>query len=455
MNAKDEFLSALKVNESWYRSRYPDVDAAIQAGSIGSGQEHFMFHGYLEGRLPFEGADLLPAYNDLVSHVDSLSEVDEKSRGDVSKGEGKLVIHIGHGKTGSSFIQSVLALNSEKLARAGVIYPEHESAARASAGLITSGNGSMLLGNPWVFEPGKSYLYSNESLVSSLLIRGSLARIVAKSDRPVKVLLYTRNVFEVLFSGWGQWVKRGGSSQDIDSFLLADTSNMPFANVAAWLDAADRYGFELVVRNYSNCKSNLMDVFLADVFDGQMPDFEVEYPKVREVNRSLTHVEYEIQRIFNRHLTKTSGFVSDALVEGCPEIKASALTCKSETYDVVRRRLTPLIEKINQRLPDKEKVQFEDKSKVVSEDLRREYSIGSAQIEVLVAALSEQLRARLHDEEANYLRDIAENIAEGQPMGLPEALQLMALAKKARPASEYIVAKVEEWEKRLKDEKTS
>ena len=36
-----------------------------------------------------------------------------------------LVIHVGHGKTGTSAIQSFLALNQAKLREFGVIYPDN------------------------------------------------------------------------------------------------------------------------------------------------------------------------------------------------------------------------------------------------------------------------------------------------------------------------------------------
>jgi SAM-dependent methyltransferase len=37
-------------DEDAYRQLYPDVSAAIRAGSVGSGWQHFMLHGFAEGR---------------------------------------------------------------------------------------------------------------------------------------------------------------------------------------------------------------------------------------------------------------------------------------------------------------------------------------------------------------------------------------------------------------------
>ncbi len=57
----DEFLDLVKkllfavpIDETWYRTTYPDVDAAIRAGTYRSARQHFVEHGYFEGRRPFD-----------------------------------------------------------------------------------------------------------------------------------------------------------------------------------------------------------------------------------------------------------------------------------------------------------------------------------------------------------------------------------------------------------------
>lgn len=63
VSAKDHFVEhgyvegrrpgAVKVDEEWYMREYPDIAAAIKAGKNGSCQEHFDNFGQAEGRLPF------------------------------------------------------------------------------------------------------------------------------------------------------------------------------------------------------------------------------------------------------------------------------------------------------------------------------------------------------------------------------------------------------------------
>jgi hypothetical protein len=46
-------LSVVEVDEDFYLSRNPDVADGIRNGSIRSAREHFVDHGYFEGRLPY------------------------------------------------------------------------------------------------------------------------------------------------------------------------------------------------------------------------------------------------------------------------------------------------------------------------------------------------------------------------------------------------------------------
>ncbi len=49
-------LSVVDVDEDFYLSRNPDVAAGIRNGTIRSAREHFVDHGYFEGRLPYRVA---------------------------------------------------------------------------------------------------------------------------------------------------------------------------------------------------------------------------------------------------------------------------------------------------------------------------------------------------------------------------------------------------------------
>ena len=57
----------------------------------------------------------------------------------------RLYLHVGHGKTGSSFLQSWLVQNRSELWRVGCVhYPVADSDQRARSGGFSMGNGALL-----------------------------------------------------------------------------------------------------------------------------------------------------------------------------------------------------------------------------------------------------------------------------------------------------------------------
>jgi hypothetical protein len=46
-------LISVEVDETYYLQRNQDVADGVRAGTIGSAREHFIDHGYFEGRLPY------------------------------------------------------------------------------------------------------------------------------------------------------------------------------------------------------------------------------------------------------------------------------------------------------------------------------------------------------------------------------------------------------------------
>jgi hypothetical protein len=47
-------LTVIEVDEPFYLARNPDVADGIRKGSIQSAQQHFVDHGYFEGRQPYQ-----------------------------------------------------------------------------------------------------------------------------------------------------------------------------------------------------------------------------------------------------------------------------------------------------------------------------------------------------------------------------------------------------------------
>ena len=83
-----------------------------------------------------------------------------------------LILHIGHPKTGSSYIQSFLALNENEL-KQGLFYPLSKNNIEAKKGFVTNGNGNNFLNSNdrliYKFRNNYSTLYSDECFFYRLL----------------------------------------------------------------------------------------------------------------------------------------------------------------------------------------------------------------------------------------------------------------------------------------------
>ncbi len=46
-------LAGIDIDETWYLAQNPDIAQAVESGTIKSARQHFVEHGYFEGRPPF------------------------------------------------------------------------------------------------------------------------------------------------------------------------------------------------------------------------------------------------------------------------------------------------------------------------------------------------------------------------------------------------------------------
>ncbi|MGV6848834.1 MAG: hypothetical protein ACWA5A_10725 [Marinibacterium sp.] len=238
-----------------------------------------------------------------------------------------LFLHIGHGKTGSSYLQSALALSQQALADHGFDYPLTRGVARrARRGHITGGNFGgpqgihSRLADQGPFAPGRARLMSSEHLFNYALRRPEtfLEDLAAlRGDGDLHVLCLIRDPLDHAVSTYQQSVKRGGFAGPLDEALTR--YRLP-ASVLAVLETLKGAGARLTVRNYSRHRDRLLAVaedWLA------LPPGTLAVPPVAQVNRSLTRAELEFQRRINATGTRiASQFVSDPWCNHLPDIRA-------------------------------------------------------------------------------------------------------------------------------------
>lgn len=275
-----------------------------------------------------------------------------------------LFLHIGHGKTGSSFLQAAFRLSRDRLAAAGVDYPEGSDQWAVNPATITSGNGKGLLASPDALrdrlamaarEGVPSQLWSSEFLFNEIEGGDALTDLpdIARQFGfgAVRVLLFLRDPLGHAASGWQQGVKRHGLTDSVEEAF----ARFAFPErVVSVLDRLGTIGVETTVRNYSRCRDRL----LVEAGDWLGVSAEtLSTPGVRRVNRSLTRGELVLQREINRVLGQSGRLLADPLCERLPEIEADDLRPSLDVQEATWERLRPVIERINARLPEEHRYQ--------------------------------------------------------------------------------------------------
>ena len=381
-----------------------------------------------------------------------------------------LVLHIGHGKTGSSYIQSVLALNIKQLSKYGINYPKPSDIDKATKGFINSGNGHKLLDSNqnFIFKNNfnifkdKITLYSDETFVRRLIFNNQFKDFIAKNNKKLKVILYTRNFFEHEFSSWGQLVKRHYFKNDLNNYLKNNNPSGVYKLIRNWIDLSKLFNFELIIRNYSNYKDKIFDIFLADVLGGNVPSLELKFPK-DPVNRSMTFTEYEIIRVLNKFRFEEN--LSDNLINFFPKVKPIKLLCSLEAYKIAKKNNKKNIEYINDFIPKEERIIFEDPSEVsISRNNNQDKFLSDLEsnliADFIIRNFSLEKKENLDknnvlvpSKEINYLRDIALKIENNEQLELKDALSIMNVAKKLRPHSKFMAKKTKTWFEKIKNQK--
>lgn len=275
-----------------------------------------------------------------------------------------LIIHVGHGKTGTSYIQSTLALNIQRLESLRIHYPYHESFTAAQNGMISSGNGQLLEAENIKFVEHEYILISSENLFHTLLINDNFEKKVLAFCDKVSVILYTRNVIDMLCSTWGQSVKRGGLTSSLNEFLLS-SHDLHHAKVLQWLQLSKRLGFRLYLKNYSNHKNDIFGDFFSllkeilTLDEGITNDFVT--PRQKLVNRSMTQVEYALIQCANRIDPKFGYALSDILVNQLPEISSETPSISNEVITALASRYAETISEINMHSKNSEFLEFASK----------------------------------------------------------------------------------------------
>lgn len=301
----------------------------------------------------------------------------------------KLYLHIGLAKTGTSYIQSVLACSEASLANINITYPYHPSFDAARAGKITSGNitgpeklkqiDSLISDSKPQFH---SAAFSSEALYPEILNNLSFFKdLCNKFD--VHVLIFLRDPIEHAMSIYIQKVKRQGFFGSVGSFF--SVYNTP-ASVLKLIQAVENV-CTVHMYNYSRCREDLLSV-ISSYLGVSTSAFSIPEPRV--VNRSLSMPEIALQRLFNQHFGKASHrFVSDVLCNSFPEPCADEpkpLPSYKDAQDLLKR-VAPSILALNAYLQDDQKLNLALSSKTEEPDSST-IALSKAKIDSIISEMA-------------------------------------------------------------------
>lgn len=281
----------------------------------------------------------------------------------------QLHLHVGHGKTGSSFLQSWWAVNRSALAEAAqLLYPQAAGDARAQAGEFSMGNGTLLdQALQSCQEPGAWQLWWRKLQQGEQRLRGVLFSaerwtrhlpgqrdaLLAMADAcgivRIRLWLLVRDPQDHAPSVYGQMVKRHSFTGSYDHWL--DIYNFPEA-LLTFLETfqAQPDRFDLQVDHYARQKHFLLDVMLTWL--ALPPDRPWQQPGQSTVNRSLTADELLLMRWLNGRLGARAAVVGEHLVDRLPGLTPARLQASAEVSDRFVERWRPVLDQINARLPE-------------------------------------------------------------------------------------------------------
>jgi hypothetical protein len=280
----------------------------------------------------------------------------------------RLNVHVGHGKTGSSFLQSWWAVNAEALrSRHGIAYPL--KAPRSGHCEDAAARGRFSMGNGFILEEVMAdadpvallahlamdlpthgqLLFSCERFVRSLpdqLLR--LERIAHFAGfENLSLLLFVRDPLEHAHSLYAEMVKAHGYTGAVEDWLACYNLHEAiehFLNVRA-----EAKTIQLAAFNYSLSPDTLREQ--ARQWLGISSDVVLANPPSARVNRSLDSDELKALLVLNGLLGEKARSIGRRLVQEIPGLSVRSVVASPDAQMRFLERVAPTVERINALLP--------------------------------------------------------------------------------------------------------
>lgn len=278
----------------------------------------------------------------------------------------RIILHAGHGKTGTSAIQSALAISADALLQAGINYPidpnERQRAARFE---ITSGNWKH---NPTIslsqqcLQLAASNTAGHTIVLSSESLFWHITDFVNQKEQwneavEIHVILAVRELEEMLSSEYQQRVKRHGESKTFEQFLrLRHFISSHHKKAAEVLTELSQQKIPVTLINYSAHKKTISKLIFdalgcSDLFPNQkMSDLVI--------NRSLSQKELQmlmmINALYYNQFPWISARLSDALAKNLPNTETQRSRISPQSLEKLYEKNDSYIQIINRHLSAEE-----------------------------------------------------------------------------------------------------
>ena len=313
-----------------------------------------------------------------------------------------LYLHVGHSKTGTSWLQAALRENADALAEAGLAYPVFEGIGNERGAGIGQGNGLWLATGPAgelesrlrmiarAAGPAGAVLSSEEFFPR--LARDDAAAVLSRAARDagfggVEILLFIRNPVGHAASLWQQYLKTGGGTASIEAFF--EKYRVPEL-VARFLDGFMRIdGVGLTCRSYDRHRHDLLAPLRAWL---GLSATTLAPPCAPTINRGMTRGELALQVALNRRIGRAGRILAhDTLCAGLPELSPDRIHPDPECQRAMCDRLAPTLARVNARLSEGERYRPDiDPAPDRAGDTPLTFSL--EQIDLIGAALGGEIR---------------------------------------------------------------
>ena len=379
----------------------------------------------------------------------------------------KLFLHIGHGKTGTSAIQSSLAIASDNLRGKGINYPIGSTLRdRASRLEITSGNwepktdislSDQLLSIAEKNQDGSAIILSSESLFWLIpeLIKN---KSQWKNKLDLHIILAVREIEEMLSSEYQQRVKRHGDAMPLEQFIRArHFVSSHHEKAAEVIGLMSQENITNTIINYSRHKKDISQVIFKLI--GAEELYPAEQMSGAIINRSLSAKELEIlitiNAIYYNKYPWISTKISDALIKKQPKIEAQQCKISRQQLEKIYERNDHYLKTINACLESCEQLtsasslnQRKDQvnSTQQAQKIRQEEAISVNLIgDALLKAFTNESKGKL----SNDTVDAIIALSQSGTVSKATEVELLEVAKDNRPQGQKLAKLLERAKKEL------